>query len=102
MTTWHYLPVFTEERDERVYGLCEVHIGADDRVQSWTKSMFMYPSGNDLSDMSGELGYMLLDCRRWEPIAFGDLKPGLELKRAMPKAEADALKATLKTLAKVG
>lgn len=79
---WRYQPVWKDYPiTGRVYSLCEVYFDKDGKLESWTENPAMTPSGNDIADLQGTLERMLSDTRRWEPVDFDSLVPGMAITR---------------------
>ncbi len=84
--TWHYLPIYTETKaatgeTERCYSLIEVYLDKNGKLRSWTEDKVIAAHGNDMDDLIGSLKLQMLDCERWEPVRYYDLKVGMVLKR---------------------
>jgi hypothetical protein len=80
--SWHFLAVWRDlSEGERTYSLCEVYFDESGRLDGWTESPVMTPSGCDLDDLIGALQHMLDDARAYEPVAFDELRPGMQIKR---------------------
>lgn len=82
MSTWHYLPVFIEREGRSEYSICEVYLDDDGCVAGWTVNRSMAASGENVDELRADLGHMLNDVARWEPVRFSDLAVGLRLRRA--------------------
>jgi len=78
--TWHYLCVLVEQNGERDHSFCEVYLDEDGRVDAWTESRAIAPSGSTLAELQSDLEHMLSDLQRWEPGEFATLKRGMKLK----------------------
>ena len=89
MTTWHYLAVFVEHGSERTYSFCEVFRDKHGRVEGWTQSHDIAPSGSSIAELTGDLHHMLNDATRWEPVRFSDLTAGMVLKAASQEPKVD-------------
>ena len=83
--TWSYIPVYREyprpNGVERVYSLCEVYFDEADMVKSWTLDPEMSPCGADPAELVYTLELMTRDAKRWRPIPFTSLAPGITLKK---------------------
>lgn len=80
MAKWRYQPVYADEPLGRVYSLCECHFDKDGLLEAWTEEPAMVPQGETIEELSGDLARMMVDTRRWEPVAFSDLKVGMKFK----------------------
>lgn len=77
MNTWHYLPVFVEREGDVEYSICEVYLDDDGCVTGWTENSSIAPSGASADELRADLGQMLNDVARWEPVRFADLTAGM-------------------------
>lgn len=94
--TWRYQPVYqhhthqapgeTEPTTETVYSVCEVYFDDDGALEMWTANPSMTPQGETIEELQGDLQHMLDDAKRWQPVNFDDLKPGMKLEPAPGQA----------------
>lgn len=89
--TWRYQPVWTESVLGRSYSLCEVYCDESGRLDGWTESPAMTPRGKEVSELSADLAHMIVDTYRWEPVAFADLRVGMDFKRRITAEQAESL-----------
>lgn len=79
MSTWHYLPIFVERDGSIEYSVCEVYLNDDGCVASWTEGSSIAASGESAEELRADLGHMLNDVSRWEPVRFSDLAGGMRV-----------------------
>lgn len=77
--SWHYLPVFVGHEESREYSFCEVYLDDEGRVEAWTESHEIAPSGETPEELQADLQRMLDDLARWEPVEFSSLAAGMVL-----------------------
>ena len=76
---WRYQPVdYQDISGDTVFGLCEVYLDGDGRLESWTENKHIEPLGESLSELTGDLTRMLFDAGRWRPVAYSDLCAGYQ------------------------
>jgi len=90
---WRYQPVhvhYPAYPDDPEYLIIEVCLScADDRLCSWSaEPASKRPSGDTYAELLDDLIRMLQDAREWEPVAFGDLRKGMQFERAEVKDAA--------------
>lgn len=73
---WRYQPVWADSNGERTFGLCEVYLDADGKLEMWTESMEMGAIGNDMEDLVGTCARMLVDAQKWVPVEHAALQVG--------------------------
>ena len=76
MTTWRYQPIYTivdENTDERWYSIIEVYFDENGRLDSWTMTQEVAPTGDTNEDLIEDLEMMLRDARKWKPVLYTDI-----------------------------
>lgn len=84
MKSWHYLPVYIEDGEQRAYTICEVYLDNEGCVTTWTATRTIAARGASPIELKADLEQMLNDVDRWEPVAFHSLQPGMTLTRKRP------------------
>jgi hypothetical protein len=90
---WRYQPVCVDNPaypDDPEYLIIEVCLtSANDRLYSWSaEPASKRPSGDTYTELLDDLMRMLQDAREWEPVAFSDLRVGMQFQRAQLKDAA--------------
>ncbi len=75
--TWRYQPIIYRRR----YRLCEVYLDKTGKLENWSDPVHG-PEGENIADLIEDIGHMLRDARRWKPVKFKDLKPGMKFQSA--------------------
>ena len=83
MSGWRYQPVIVADDDNLAFSLCEVYFDDDDRVETWTESPSIAPSGETPEELSQDLMRMIIDAACWAPIMFDSLKVGMKIPPAV-------------------
>lgn len=84
--TWRFQPVWQQAGDEKVFGLCEVHL-VDGVLEGWG-SLHNGPIGIDsVDDLRGTLVRMLIEAYRYDAVEYKTLKAGMTLTPQMPDVE---------------
>ena len=84
---WHYQPVYTIRETSsgnpiKEYTICEVYLDADDKLELWTESHEINPFGESVEELLTDLEMMSNDCKRWMPVEFTALTPGMIFEEA--------------------
>lgn len=89
---WRYQPVIMEFDDplhkepERIITFAECHF-EDGALSGWStplstesgdQGVLTMPFGDDANDLFGALARMMVALRRWEPVPFTELRPGMK------------------------
>jgi len=90
---WRYQAVGVDNPaypDDPEYLIIEVHLSrADDRLCSWSaEPASKRPGGDTYAELLDDLMRMLQDAREWKPVAFDDLRVGMQFERAEVKETA--------------
>lgn len=91
MGKWRYQPVWTEQRGEKYYGLCELHFDGAGKLESWTENPSIAPGGNLWTELTGDLTMMLADAYRWRPVSFDSLAPGMTFERLLSEEHCETI-----------
>jgi hypothetical protein len=80
-------PAYPEDPE---YLIIEVFLSrANDRLCSWSaEPASKRPSGNTYAELLDDLMRMLQDAREWKPVAFDDLRIGMQFERLEVKDTA--------------
>lgn len=79
--TWRYQPVWIGPPEDPSYSLTEVYLDAEGRLENWTQTEAITPTGNSIDDLTAELGRMQEDANNYKPVAFSALKVGMVFER---------------------
>lgn len=88
---WRYQPVWIVDRAGTAFGVCEVYLDENNRLEQWTEEPLMHAQGDDVESLSRDLVRMLVDVYRWKAVAFAELRVGMEFDRLIDPAKAEAL-----------
>ena len=94
---WHYLPVYKTVNGVKQYSVCEVYVDEAGKCITNTDSG-IEPGGWDHKELVGDLELMLKDIRRYKPVEFNAVKPGvkfIKFKSAKPKGDQRKTRAAL-------
>jgi hypothetical protein len=58
-----------------------VYLDEDGRLEAWTASGRIAPSGDSVEELLADLNHMREDIDRWAPVEFGSLVVGMALTR---------------------
>lgn len=84
---WRYQPVYVnEDKDTKVYSICEVYLDEKGNLSSWTEDRYMYPYGETTEELQDVLKMMLSDVQKWKPVDFKQMKIGLEFEQNQTKS----------------
>lgn len=74
---WRYQPVWAGHGDERIFGICEVYFDDDGKLENWTESMAISPSGDPVEELIQDCAMMLVDTQKWVPVEHAAIKVGM-------------------------
>ncbi len=74
---WRYQPVWADYGDERAFGICEVYLDADGKLEMWTESMEIAPGGDDAEGLVKDCARMLVDAQKWLPVEHAAMEMGM-------------------------
>jgi len=93
---WRYQPVVVDT--EGTVQLCEVHVDDADALVMWSEPD-MYPSGDDLQELTADLMRMTVDAYSWRPVLYSSLETGMKFKRAITMEQREALASLTESVA---
>ena len=88
---WRYQPIYYMSGGSPVYGLAEVYLDDDGRLENWTESTHIEASGGTLNELTADLNRMVVDAYRWVPVVYSDLRVGYKFEQAISPEQAEAL-----------
>lgn len=88
-----YQPVIVTDappHSEKYLSLCEVYFDGGDCLRAWSKPC-LWPCGNDVSELQGELVRMLVDSYSWVPVPYEELHTGMMFERALDMEQREGI-----------
>jgi hypothetical protein len=73
---WRYQATYEDDNEGgKLYSVIEVYL-RDGKLEAWTEPT--RPAGESLEELLSDLHKRHADCSTYLPVAFDDLKPGME------------------------
>jgi|SRR5579859_6526601 len=86
---WRYQAVWREDPAGRFYSFCELHFDGNDQLTSWTECAEIPAMGDTPDALLNDLVRMYVDAARWVPVAFSDLRVGMQFEKLISRKEAE-------------